>query len=457
MNAVRATLLSLLLVSLADAQVNPAPSGSRAGAAASPAMAITYPPTLPDGQAFVSVVSDEFLKPAQTLVAGVSVAKTAPRVDFCYYPGQTHEGKPWSNWGNGSFSQGRYYSAIGDHLAPQGNAFVHEYDPAAKSFRLLCDVRKLIDLPAGHYTPGKIHSHVMRGRDGWLYFTTHRGSTRATTAANHYTGDWLLRADPKTGRSEVIERGLVPKHCLPTAELDPQRMIIYGSTAPGDASDNDGIQFFAYDLTKRQMIYSGPDGPARAMLLSSTTGRVYYTPGQSDEPLMRFDPATGIVPQVIPGRLSIRAATAETPPGLIYAVSYGKKDVGSTLAAFNVKTERIEEMGSVAVGVNQYVAAIAADPSGRYLYYVPGAHGGSEADNSAIVQFDTKLRTRKVIACLHPYFQQHCGCTLKGTYTAVLDERGERLFVTWNISRGSKAWDCCGLTVIHIPETERLP
>ena len=135
--------------------------------------------------------------------------------------------------------------------------------------------------------------------------------------------------------------------------------------------------------------------------------------------------------------------------------SFGKKDVGSRLYSFDVKTERIEELGPAAVGVNQYVAAIAADPTGRYLYYVPGAHGGSEADNSAIVQFDTRSRTRKVIACLHPYFQKHAGCALKGTYTAALDERGERLFVTWNVSRGSKAWDACALTVIHIPESER--
>lgn len=30
-------------------------------------------------------------------------------------------------------------------------------------------------------------------------------------------------------------------------------------------------------------------------------------------------------------------------------------------------------------------------------------------------------------------------------------------YVTWNISRGSRAWDCCAVTVIHIPELERSP
>lgn len=424
---------------------------------ASTAVSVAFPPELPQGQPFVVVCTKEFLNTADSLVEGVAVAKEPPCVDFLYYPGQTYAGNPWSNWGNSTFANGRYYSAIGDHLAPQGNAFVYEYDPDKRSFRLLCDVRKTINLPDGHYTPGKVHSHLGLGRDGWLYFSTHRGGTKATTDANHYTGDWLLRADPKTGVAEIIERGPVPKHCLPTGEVDGARMIFYGSTAPGDGGDNDGIQFFAYDLAKRKMIYSGPDGPSRAMLLSSSTGRVYFTPKQGDGPLMRFDATSGQPPQAIDGTINIRAATAETPQGLIYAVSFGKKDVGSTLYAFDVKTEKIEVLGPAAVGVNQYVAAIAADPTGRYLYYVPGAHGGSEADNSAIVQYDTRLRKKKVIGCLHPYFREKHEATLKGTYTAALDEKGERLFVTWNVSRGTKVWDSCGLTVIHIPASERLP
>ncbi len=450
-------LLSLFVLPVAGQETSKTKVTRKAKAAPSAAVSVTYPPALPNGQPFVSVAAKEFLQTASTLVEGVAVAKEPPRVDFLYYPGQTYAGNPWSNWGNSTFANGRYYSAIGDHRAPQGNAFVYEYDPDAKAFRLLCDVRKTINLPDGHYTPGKVHSHLGLGRDGWLYFSTHRGGTKATTDANHYTGDWLLRADPRTGQSEIIERGPIPKHCLPTGEVDGQRMIFYGSTAPGDGGDNDGIQFFAYDLAKRKMIYSGPDGPSRAMLLSSSTGRVYFTPKQGDGPLMRFDATSGKPPEAIDGTINIRAATAETPQGLIYAVSFGKKDIGSTLYSFDVKTERIEELGPAAVGVNQYVAAIAADPTGRFLYYVPGAHGGSEADNSAIVQYDTKRRTKKVIACLHPYFQEQHGATLKGTYTAALDDRGERLFVTWNVSRGSKVWDSCGLTVIHIPESERLP
>ena len=60
-----------------------------------------------------------------------------------------------------------------------------------------------------------------------------------------------------------------------------------------------------------------------------------------------------------------------------------------------------------------------------------------------------------MIAFLHPFYQAKYGCALKGTYSAALDPAGDKLYVTWNANRGSRAWDTCALTVIHIPESER--
>src|SRR5262249_36931701 len=105
----------------------------------------------------------------------------------------------------------------------------------------------------------------------------------------------------------------------------------------------------------------------------------------------------------------------------------------------------------------QYIAALAADPSGRYLYYAPGAHGRGDRDGTPVVQFDVKTKTRKVICFLAKHCTARYGCTPKGTYSLALDAKGERLFVTWNTSRGSRHWDCCALTAIHIPASERKP
>jgi hypothetical protein len=416
------------------------------------------PPVLPGGSAVVTDTSEDFLKAPSGLRDGVTVAKTAPSIDFLFFPGQTYPGKPWSNWGDGSVANGKYYTAIGDHLAPGGNAFVFEYDPATKALRQLADVRKVLNLPDGHYTPGKIHTRVDLGSDGWLYFATHRGSEGVTTDANRYSGDWIIRCHPESGKAEVVAHAPVPKHSIPCGVLDPERLIFYGGTAAGRNATDDGIQFLAYDVKNRKVLYSGPDGPARYMILARSTGRVYFTSGKDKDvtnSLLRFDPTKGGPPEKVPGIIGIRAATDETPQGIVYTASQGQGGRDAHLYAFDTKTETIEDLGPAAVGVNTYIASLDSDASGRFLYYVPGAHGGSDKDGTAVVQFDTKTRKKKVIAFLHPFYQKKYGCTPVGTYSTAVGLKGDKLYVTWNVNRGGRAWDCCALSVIHIPESER--
>jgi hypothetical protein len=416
-----------------------------------------YPPALPDGKVFVTDTSPDFLVPPDTLLPGVAIAKTAPTVDFTYYPNQTYRGNPWSNWGDSLFAKGKYYAAIGDHLAPGGTAYIYEYDPATKKFRQLLDVKKLLNLPEGRYTPGKIHTQLGMGTDGWIYCGTHRGGTRATFGDKDYKGDWLIRVNPADAKAEVIAEGPIPGHCIPTGLLDSQRMIFYGGTEP-EANEEKKVTFFAFDMKSRKLIYSGFNGPARAMILSSSTGRVYFNKDTLESStLMRFDPANPSAPVAIEGSIGLRAATQETPSGMVYTVSHRAKDEGTALYSFNTKTEKIESLGPAAIGTQQYITSLDADATGRYFYYVPGAHGGADADGSPVVQFDTKTKQRKVIAFLHPFYQKQYGATLRGTYSVALDDKGETLYITWNVSRGSKVWDSCALSVIHLPASERQP
>ncbi len=435
----------------------PAPAAAPAAKAPkkAPLPAVPFPPSLPDGVASVTDQSPKFLERPEGSPADVPIAKTAPTVDFAFFPGQDYPGNPWSTWGDSLAVNGKYYASVGDHHA-LGTAFVYEYDPGTKQFRQLVDLRKLLQLPEGHYTPGKIHSRLDLGSDGWLYFSTHRGSTKITDDAHHYEGDWIVRCHPGDGKAEVVAHGPVPKHCIPCSVLDPQRLIFYGGTAPGSDSDAAGIQFFAYDVREKKVLYAGPDGPARYMAFAPSTGRVYFVGSKSDK-LQRFDPAKGGAPEAIPGTIDIRSATQETKDGFIYTVSEGNAGKAATLYAFNTKTEECTPLGSAAVGSQSYIASLDVDPTGRYLYYVPGAHGGSDRDGCAVVQFDVKTKTKKVLAFLGPFYAQKYGNMLKGSYSSAVDPAGDKLYITWNNNRGSKAWDSAALTVIHIPESEREP
>ncbi len=407
-------------------------------------------PTLPDGKASVTITGAVLLEPPTTVQKGVAVAKTAPEVELLYLPGQDYAGKPWSIWGESLFAGGKFYSAIGDHLAPRGNAYIYEYDPAKKAAVRVADVAKTLALPEGHYVPGKIHSQIGLGSDGWLYFATHRGSTRTTTDANKYKGDWVLRYKPADGKTEVVMQGPVPKHCIPVSALDARRMVFYGSTQPGDNKGNP--HFFALDLKTRKVVHTSDDGPARAIAVSPSTGRAYYT-RKSDDKLVRYDAAAN-KSEVLDVAIGIRAASPERE-GVIYTVSQGRKGAGASVYAFDVKAEKARELGPAAAGAQEYITALALSPDGRYLYYAPGAHGSGDRDGTPIVQMDTRSGSRKVIC----FLAKACGkfgVTPKGTYGLALDDKGARLFVTWNAARpGVKNWDVCCLTAITIPAGER--
>ena len=415
---------------------------------------VSYPPKLPGGKTIATETSEAFLKAPESM-KDVPVAAVAPTVDFLYYPGQTYKGNPWSNWGDGLAVGEKYYSAIGDHLGPVGNAFVYEYDAASKKLRQLVDLRKVLKMPEGHYTPGKIHSRIDMGSDGWLYYSTHRGSTRVTIDKYHYKGDWILRTNPASGKTEIIAHGPVGKQCIPCSVLDPKRLIFYGSTQAGDRLDKRQT-FFAYDTKAQKLLYRGYDGPGRYMIFAKSTGMLYYTPKLAGK-LLRYDPKIGGAPVQIDAEIGLRAATQETPDGYVYTVSTRPEAV---IYRFNTRTEKVDKLASASVGKMNYITTIDAGPSGRYLYYVPGAHGGTHIDGGAVVQFDVKTRKKKVIAYLYPFLKEKYGYTPIGTFSTAVSAKGDKLYITWHGSLAAEigrklSWDACALTVVHIPASER--
>jgi hypothetical protein len=411
---------------------------------------LPYPPVLPGGKDVVTDTSPAFLKAPPDLRAGITVARTPPAIDFMFYPGQDHPGGPWTVWGKGSVVDGVYYSAIGDHLGPRGTAKIYRYDPPAKKLRELADVGKFLvsqgAIPAGmNYVPGKIHTRLMMGRDGWLYYGTHRGREETCDDRHGYRGDWILRTHPESGKTEMIAAQPVAKHSIPAGFIDPKRMIFYGGTSPGLDAPNQKGQFLAFDLLERKILKVADGGFIRNAIFSDSTGRVYWD-------AQMYDPGTNLItPSEAPE--FVRSVTAETPQGIVY----GTCALECNLWAFHVKSGRLEQLGFGAAGKETYTASMDADPTGRYLYYVPGAHGGTSKDGTPVLQFDTRTRRIKVIAFLDAFYFEKYGYHPDGTYSTVLDAQGATLYVTWNgMRRGHPgSWESCALMAIHIPESER--
>jgi hypothetical protein len=430
---------------------------------------LEWPPLLPGGEKLVTDESRLFTTVPENvrLAPGVKVATNAPTIDFLYLPGQTYPGKLWSVWGDGSTSGSKYYTGIGDHDSPRGAALIYEYDAGKKSIRLLMNVRKFLEspglMPPGmDYTPGKVHGRVEAGKDGWVYFSTHRGSTNDnTTDKRGYKGDHIYRVNPVTGKAEIVVANPMDKHTIPASVLDPERMIFYGGTNPGNNASQQEIWFLAYDVQNKKMLRKIAGGFDRYAIFSASTGRVYWKSigSKSDSTIYsggyRYDPKKNSVDRIT-GVPRVRACTAESATGLVYGFSQDNDD----LWVFDTKKEKLSVIGPAMVGKHSYVTSVDLDPlTERYLYYVPGAHGGADVDGTPVIQYDLKTNTRKVIAFMSAFYKEKYGYTPDGTFSTAVNKDGSILFITWNGRRPSpvKGWNTVAMTAIHIPRGERLP
>jgi len=274
---------------------------------------LPYPPTLTDGKTEATEKSPRFLKAGPNLRQGVAIAKEPPLVEFAFYPKQDYPGNPWSHRSDGIVVGDIYYSSSNDHLAPRGTALLWEYNATSRQFRLLCDTTKILEsvkaFPANmNYRPGEMQSRIDMGSDGWLYYATDRGSPKVTDDAHGYKGEWILRTDPKTLKTEIVYTHPIEKHTIPASVLDPRRMILYCGTATGKDAPNQKIQFFALDVKNRKILKVADDGPTRTLIFSKSTGRIFWQGKMYDPETNKISPAN--VPHV-------RSATQETPQGIV--------------------------------------------------------------------------------------------------------------------------------------------
>ncbi|MEX1280036.1 MAG: hypothetical protein AB1Z55_04890, partial [Acidimicrobiia bacterium] len=119
-----------------------------------------------------------------------------PVVEAAVYPHPDYEGNPWSHWGLGTvLPDGRFLSAIGDHLGPDGNSYLYEYDPASGELTLVTDVLSVVDHESGSWGYGKVHGRIVADDCGIAHLVTYWGTRRGLTYGGTYEGDLLLRWD----------------------------------------------------------------------------------------------------------------------------------------------------------------------------------------------------------------------------------------------------------------------
>jgi len=401
------------------------------------------------------------LKPPEELAGGFTVARTAPDVDFAILPGQFSGARLWSSWGDVlAASDGRFYAAIGDHDAPHGTTFVYCVDPEEKTVTRMIDCNRIVPAPPDKYSPGKIHAPLVQADDGGIYVFGYRGSVRRTGSETDYRGDWLLRYHPGTGQTENL--GVpVPFSSVPVLEHCSAIGCLYGLSVPGQTMPQPRTQFFRYDLTTGRVSFTcdvEAKGP-RAIIVSRD-GRVYFgasDPSSGEAVLMRYEPRKHQVSRLaarIPSGGMLRAASRVDANGVAYGIS---KD--GVVFAFDTNSERAKEIAKVFVAGKLYTAVCRLDPTGTYLYYVPGAHGRSGETGTPVIQLNVKTRRCKVLAFLNDTLRRQKSYNLGGTYGIALSDDGSQLFVSFNgaqLPAGKQPeFGLCSALLLHIPESER--
>src|SRR5690606_38388408 len=270
------------------------------------------------------------------------------------------------------------------------------------------DVLSYVDHVPGTWGYGKIHSQMVPGPCGEIYFSTYWGSFRDIAFEGNYTGDVRFRLDPY-GRT--LQPLGVPVEFYGQASLAAHAAdgLIYGE-AVDPVPMRDDVEtgpFFVYDVIDEQVVYTGPDEPHAGFrsIMVDAQGRAYYSIGGGE--LETFDPATGETAThsaTIPGEY-LRAATLPGPDGSVYGVT----DEPDTFFAMRPDGS-IEELGAAL----EYTASMALSPDGSVFYHMPGAHGDAPEWGSPLISVDTDTGEQTVVVELNDVIQEAFGHTVGG-------------------------------------------
>lgn len=388
------------------------------------------------------------------------VAGVPPKVDITLFTDlpQNGRGTLWTSWGDGLLaSNGRYYTAIGDHRGVDATSRVYEYEPGAKKLRLLVDVAQAIGQTPGAYGHGKIHAAIHEAKDGWLYFATFWGKPREVRFDDAYRGSILLRWHPQTEKLENL--GVIaPERGMPASHFDRERELLYFlGLGPGQKG---AVELIVFDIQQRKVRFQGGAGimEGKRAFMHDLKGRVYVS--TKARGLARYDPATNSIeplksemPESAGGLRGneLRAAARPTREGLIYAMTGAGR-----LFAFDPEKDESNDLGpNFAAG--DYTAVMALSPDERFLYFPPGAHGTSVRSGTPVVRYEIATGKRTALCFLNPVLREKLGYDIGGSYNLQIDASGERLFLTFNgapyhpSARNAAAFGRPSVGVIYLP------
>ena len=400
--------------------------------------------------------------------ARFTVARVPPIVDLVYHtnlPDRALNGTGWSAWGDICVaSDGSVYVGTGDHGDDTGgkaHVYVYRYDPAKRFLTQIVNPNAVAGVGPGDPSWSKVHAGIKEGADKKIYFicTLNDGGRAGEVKwTQRIPGGQFFQYDPATNQTRIV--GAIPGECTATTLLDAKRDLMY-LCLEGKLIKPAASALAAFDLTNHKIVYTSPHDAiyANRALALDDKGRVYFN---GKDGLWRYDPDKGdIAPTGVafPGKATMRSATGISKDGYIYGTTMGP----GLLFRYHPASNKLDMLGPDFL-LGEYTTVSVLSPDERFVYYLPGAHGGAKDIGTPVVQYDVKTGTQKVLAFLRGPIEERTGYVAAGTYGVKISADGSTLYANLNGHAGDKirpakmpahGFGLTSLVAIQIPKEER--
>ncbi len=320
---------------------------------------------------------------------------------FVDYPGFPDAHSTWGSIGYSPAGQ-KVFVGVTNHRNRQG---LYEYDVRSGRMRLCGFVGNLARL-RGFQWQGKVHTQIVPGPDGSMYFATDGGEAREEYLMEHpqgYRGGFFFRWDPREERLTNLGMGL-EYDSIKDLAVDPHTGRILAVSYPQ-------VHLLLYDPARNEMEDLGRVGSDHVprVIFSDWWDNVYYVDWR--QRLIKYERTTkkllfarDSLPafQSTPGERIITGITAyaiDKAAGTIYLITYGSK-----MLAFRPQETGIgpvTDLGGIFEGeppYNYYCPNLALAGNGK-LYYFLGGHGmyAGRKGEVALMEFDPGTRLKKAL------------------------------------------------------------
>jgi hypothetical protein len=327
----------------------------------------------------------------------------AKNVRFLDYPGFPDAHSTWGSIGYSSVYN-KVYVGVTNHRDRQA---LFEYDAGSGAMTLCGFVAEMANLRDFQWQ-GKIHTQIVEGPGGAMYFATDGGESREEYLMEHphgYAGSFFLKWDPKERRLTNLGMGL-QYDSIKDLAVDRTSGRIFAVSYPQ-------VHLLSYDPVKNAMRDLGRMGSGHVprVIFSDWWGNAYYVDWR--QRLIKYERESGKLVfareslpafKDTPGLRIITGVTAyaiDRQAGVIYLITYGSK-----MLAFRPSKEGIgavEDLGGIfdAEGVapyEYYCPNMALGRNGK-LYYFLGGHGmyAGKEPGVSLMEFDPQTRAKRVL------------------------------------------------------------